>query len=431
MSAARCPLRAAASLRAEGVGDVLIYMRNWLCGGLLAATWLVACGEAEPIPEPVTLIRVTVVDRASQLPVDGAWVRIGADGVWQSTEAGVVTIEGSPSIAYDVWAVAPGHLASPRPFEAALQVTAAEAGSTGELRLPLDAAARTSGPGRIVGTATQDGAPFTEGLAVARGAVEVASRLDAKGGFVFVDLPTGPYEVTVLARGRTATPASAVVSADAEGTAQVSLVSGGGAAVRGDVSGPAEASSTLHLVHAASGQPVAGLDIDITGGAAFTVEGVPPGGYQVRADLEPGDNWVMDPELTRRGQVTVTVATEPVQGVEVGLSPALGGLTPTASATTSATPTLRWTEDAAADFYVVEVQDTTGRTLWGGFDATGNWRFRVLAGRGEATYEGAALTPGARYRWRVYAADQDEVVPSAFTLIGASEELEGVFSVER
>ncbi|MCB9647345.1 MAG: hypothetical protein H6730_12205 [Deltaproteobacteria bacterium] len=404
-------------------------MRNWLCGGLLATAWLVACGEGgQVIVDDFTWIEVTVVDRATQLPADGARVRIDE---WQTTQDGVIRSWETPGVVYDVWAVAPGYLGAPRPFEAPLQAVAARSGDVGRLRVELDAAARLGGPGRIAGTVLHNGQWFTEGLAVARGAVEVASRLDVLGGFVFVDLPTGPYQVTVLGRGLTGTPASVEVTADTEASAELTVTEGGGVAVSGEVSGPSAASSTLYLTHAASGLPVAGLSVEVTGGAPFTVEGVPPGSYQVRTGLEVGDGWVMDPELTRRGPVTFTAADGPVQGVDVGLSPALGGLSPTASATTSATPTLRWTEDPAADFYVVEVQDMAGRTLWGGFDATGNWRFRVLAGRGEATYEGAALTPGARYRWRVYAADQDEVVPSAFTLIGASEELEGVFSVER
>jgi hypothetical protein len=402
-------------------------MRNWLCG-VLGLAALTACGGEEPLPVDVTLIRVTVVDRATQLPIEGAYARIGADGTWLSTQAGLVTVEVSPGT-HTIWAVGPGHLGSPRPFEAAVE-TAVTAGSTAEVRLPLDAAGRASGPGRIRGAATQDGAPFSDGLAVARGPVEVGARLDAQGGFVFVDLPAGSYQVTVLARGRTATPAAVQVSADAEAQAAVSLSAGGGVVVRGDMGGSPGASSVLHLVHGASGLPVPGLSVDVSAGSPFTVEGVPPGTYGARTGLELGDGIAMDPELTRRGPVVVTVAEAPVQGVALALAPTVEGVTPTATASVTATPTLAWAAAPGADFYVVEVQDAAGRTVWGGLDASGNWRFRVL-GRTEAVYEGPALVPGARYRWRVFAADQDDVVPSAFTLVAASEELAGAFVVER
>jgi hypothetical protein len=97
----------------------------------------------------------------------------------------------------------------------------------------------------------------------------------------------------------------------------------------------------------------------------------------------------------------------------------------------AAAPTLSWQAAGRADFYVVEVLDAAERGVWGGFDARGNWRFTVLPPATSIAYDGPALRPGHAYRWRVFAAVRDALVPTAFALVAASEELEGTFRVAR
>jgi hypothetical protein len=100
---------------------------------------------------------------------------------------------------------------------------------------------------------------------------------------------------------------------------------------------------------------------------------------------------------------------------------------PVKSATVSGVPRLTWREVEDADFYVVEVKDESGKTVFGGFDAGGNPRIRVLPPDVSVPYGGDPLVDGARYEWRVFAGKRDPLNPTAFEVVAASESLEGEF----
>lgn len=397
---------------------------TWVWVGSLLS--IAACSGDDPPPAPPTVIQVSFVDRVSGAAVAGAWARVGDAGAWTETTAGVVRLEVGAG-AHPVEVVAPGYLAWPPPFVAAPEVVAVEA-TTVTATIALDAVAQPA-PGILRGKVMEAGAPAVGALVVARGSVDAAGWTDAEGGFVITNLPLGSYQVAALTRGKSS--AAVTASADAAGSAsvEVSLESGGGVALTGDVTGDGAASARLDLLHAASGRPLPGVDRSATGGRPFTIEGVPPGRYVLAAGIPTGDGWVTDPEPLRRGPRIIEVADAPVSNLEVGLAPSLGGLSPAAGEVVGATPSFAWDPLGGADFYVLELLDASGRTVWGGFDATGNWRFRVLPTENPRAYDGPALTARARYRWRVYAAAQDPQVPSGFSLIGASEILDGGFSV--
>ena len=83
------------------------------------------------------------------------------------------------------------------------------------------------------------------------------------------------------------------------------------------------------------------------------------------------------------------------------------------------------------DFFVVDLRDVSGRPVWGGFDARGAARTRILAPATSVAYAGPALSPGALYQWRVYGAKENTLVVSNFDLVTASEALIGEFTVAR
>lgn len=382
-------------------------------------------GDDDP-PPPPTQVTIQVVSRTTGERIEGAWVRAGVSGTWTAAPDGTATFELSPG-AHPAWASASGFLYRPGAFEAPPEVDAID-GTTTTASVALDVAAQT-GRGVLRGVVQDGGAPVAGALVVASGTIDAATVADPEGNFVFTNLPLGTYTVRSIARSKGGAGVSG--RADPEGSERldVALEEVQGLAVSGAVEGEAGATTTLQLLHAASGRPVPGVERSISAGEPYTLEGVPAGTYEVAAALALDDGLVMDPDPLRRGPLTVTVDDASRMGVDFGLVPAVPISAPTGGVRTTATPRFEWAPVAGADFYVLELRDAAGQNVWGGFDATGNWRFRVLAPETARDYEGPALIPGARYRWRVFAAEQDPVVPSGFRLVAGSEVLEGGFSV--
>jgi hypothetical protein len=94
---------------------------------------------------------------------------------------------------------------------------------------------------------------------------------------------------------------------------------------------------------------------------------------------------------------------------------------------------------ASAEDYVVEVVDESGTTVWGGFDALNNYAPYVTEPQGntpsilyneDGTATVSPLEAGRYYQLRVYARASDTSSPTGYTLLSASETLDGIFKVE-
>jgi hypothetical protein len=178
------------------------------------------------------------------------------------------------------------------------------------------------------------------------------------------------------------------------------------------------------------------------------LSGVPNGEFEIVASLE-NDGFVLDPDesvtqgipivqisdatpvITKGFKVTGSVQlTNPVSTADAVI-PELGDI-----------PTFTWTKAssyASADYYVVEVVDESGETVWGGFDtAANNYMPLVTVSQGNEPSVGynsdgtatlATLEQGRHYQLRVYAAVIDAVEAKGYRLLSAGETLDGIFRV--
>lgn len=402
-----------------------------LPGALLVALPILAgCpAEEEPPPPPPTVLVLQVTDAVTGAPIPAARVLLG--GRWRTVgEDGRLETELAAG-RYELAAQAPGHLSLPEPFRPA-PVAEVIAERTTERRLRLEPRPGDGGTGTISGQVLRDGLPVEGALVVAVATLARSARTDGDGRYAILGVPAAAYTVTAWRAGHTGEPRRLV------NVGEGALVTGidleleaiTGARIEGSL-GTATATSSTQVIFTSpeTGEPIPGLAVGARYGETWFVDGVPPGRFAVRTALER-DGVVEDPEPIRtEGLPQVEVVGSEMVTIALPVAPALALLEPTETASVAAPPLFRWAPVAGADFYVIEVRDAAGRNLWGGFDAGGIWRFTILAPDTTARYEGPALTPGARYHWRVWAARRDPVVISAFTLIAASEALAGELRV--
>ncbi len=194
-----------------------------------------------------------------------------------------------------------------------------------------------------------------------------------------------------------------------------------GTSIQGQLSGESGKTRVV-LVEPQTQTEIPGLEVEAAFGGAYQITGVPDGRFQILAGLE-ADGRVLNAQRALESGPPIAEVAGAALTIDLETQPAVRRL----QTDSSAGLTLSWTALPEAEFYVVELFDAVGQNLWGGFDVSGNPRFRVLVPDTQVPYDGPALSPGALHRFRVYAAIRDPLVPSRFELIGASEPLEGWF----
>ncbi len=394
--------------------------------GLLLALAVTACsgGEEPPPPPPPTQVQLTVLDAVDEQPIAGAFVYVAGSAGWTEVSAdGVVTLEVDPG-PHAYWVVAPMHVTVPAPLEEAPTVEAA-ANQTTDVRVVVDRRSGGAADGTIRGTVTVDRTPAEGVLVVAAGVPSYEGYSDATGAYVIVGVGNGNYQVRAR-QGGTVGDASQNVTTTAGQTSDgvdFALVAGG-QDVTGTIAG-GTGMGRVALLDPDVRRVVPGLSVSADLATGYTIAGVPAGRYRLLAF--DADAYVMDPEPIRENGLPVVDVDAAAVTQDFDVAPAIDGLAPTGTAT--ATPQLSWAPFADADYYVVDFRDAAGRTIWGGFDATGNWSTRTFDT--SIAYGGPALSPGARYTFRVFAAVQDPIVPSVFALVAASDAKGASFRVAR
>lgn len=380
---------------------------------------------------PAPRIEVRIADALTGAPISGARVFLSSNGVsqpMQTTDASGLWTGEVLAGRHQVRAQAPGFLDDPQPFFAPAEVTIA-AGGTGSIALGLDPRPNAEA-GSIEGRVTQGGQGAAGVLVIAIATVERAALTDADGRFVLFDLPAGEYRVEARLAGHAAEALTGVRVPNAAGEVALELAPAAGVAVSGTL-GPGAAATEVVLTHAGTGTLVPGLVAQATPESGFSIAGVAPGRYLLRSFLE-ADALVQSPDLIRELEtLEIEVAATAPAPIEIPAAPSIALLSPTASSTLGPALEFAWTPHPEATFYVVEVKNASGQLLWGGFDARGVPRFRVLGSTTRIRY-GAQGSPteslelGHLYQFRVYAG-LDVTTGEIFKLIGASEELAGRF----
>jgi len=434
---------------------------------LAIGTILASCGGSDngnpQLPSPKATLEVQVIDAASTDPVADARVIVQNGDTGAPVDVLTTGADGVASLELYASAVpqallrvsAQGYIPSPPDPDTAPVPHALFPGQTTPVIIELDALPDAANLGAISGTVFEDdGTSVVDGaLVVALGATASQSVATAGDGtYVLFNVPAETVAVTAWKAGYNFPEVAGVVVTAGESQTGVDVVAAGTAAgsIAGHISFLASPNATVDitLLHPETGDVIPGLRTYNDGNNAFSLTGVPDGIFHAMASFET-DGYVLDPDsVVKHGvpEVTVTAGSSEtldfdVTGAVVMRVPTDGDVIPINN------PTFEWEPYSSASDYVVEVSDTSGNVIWGGFNPDKTKRFTVMAGDTQtdpvtsetyyaATYDSdgnatEALVQGEMYRVRVYASKDVNVTqdPLEYKLISASEGLVGVFTV--
>lgn len=196
----------------------------------------------------------------------------------------------------------------------------------------------------------------------------------------------------------------------------------------------------ITLIHPDTLDTIPGLSTLNNANNNYLLESIPPGTYIAWASFR-NDGYVMDPDhIFKFGlpQITFTenasnqVLDFSVTGAVTIIDPTNGAdlVVPVIVHTDS--PEFVWEMYPSAKEYIVEVFDSQGNTIWGGFDSAGVVRHQQIPASQNSVvfnFDGSAtelLQDGETYRWKIYA--DDDAALNIQTLISSSEDQMGLFT---
>lgn len=377
-------------------------------------------------------VRVTIFDANTNAPV-GSAISTDSSGTYsRDLEPGTYFVKMSKQGYDDV----PVRNIAPLP----LTVTARE---TTEYSVQMTRSSLTNA-GYISGTVEAPGTLDRNVLVVASdGSSGFSSVTDSDGSYLIFNVPAGSYTVKGWTAGFQSDEQSVTVTQNTE-TADVdlTLTEGADGTVTGHITFLAtdNAEVDVALTHPLTRETIPGL-ITKTISMLYTIETVPDGTYLARATYE-NDGKVMDPDwIVKNGEPYVTVSGSTVQrdfsvtGAVTLTAPTNESDNPQPFEITETSPTLSWIAYPSSSDYVVEVIDSNGTVIWGGFnDDYTEKKVSVSKSQTSVTYnfDGSAtggLEAGKIYRWRIYASKDSTQEPTGWKLISVSEDQMGIIKI--
>jgi hypothetical protein len=193
----------------------------------------------------------------------------------------------------------------------------------------------------------------------------------------------------------------------------------------------------ITLIHPLSHEAIPGLlTQNEATGQTYTLSDVPPGNYIVWASYA-NDGYVMDPDrIAKFGLPLVEVADEDLE-MNFDITGAIEILSPGNSQNNlipdtihTANPVFSWNKYASTKEYIIEVSNTRGEIIWGGYQDSIIQHASIGAQKEEIefNFDGSAsgsIQSGELYRWKLYADSDDE--ENIQGLISSSEEQRGLF----
>jgi len=432
-------------------------MRSSILGILLVA--LAGCGgggggSSEKIPTGT--LDLTVIDGESATPISGARVIVVDGGTGESIDLLSSDADGNASKVYETGALqlrvsTQGYTQSPPPGIPPLPVQILPDQTT-SITVSLYALA-AGDRGLISGQVTDSqGRPAVAALVVATAGdgTLLSTIAGPDGSYTLHNVPAGSTTLSAFLGGSNFPTSDPVtVTADAESIQDLTAVSTATGEISGHVSFTAISGDIIDitLLHPGTRDPLPGLRVLTNAGGDYVLTGVPFGDFEIIASLE-NDGFVLDPDesvtqgvptvqiseampvITRGFKVTGSVRLTNPASTTDGIIPELGSI-----------PTFTWVKAssyASADYFVVEVVDESGETVWGGFDSANNFMPLVTVPQGnelridynsDGTATLAVLEVGRHYQFRVYAAVNDANETRGYRLLSASETLDGIFLV--
>jgi len=196
----------------------------------------------------------------------------------------------------------------------------------------------------------------------------------------------------------------------------------------------------ITLIHPDTLDTIPGLSTQNNSNNTYLLRAIPPGTYLAWASFR-NDGYVMDPDrISKFGlpQVTFTVVSSD-QTQDFDVTDAVTIIAPSnesnlivPQAIYTSTPTFTWKMYPSAKEYIVEVFDSHGNTIWGGFNTNGVVQHPQITQSATSVvfnFDGSAtalLQDGETYRWKIYA--DNDASPNIQTLLSSSEDKMGLFT---
>lgn len=322
----------------------------------------------------------------------------------------------------------------------------------------LRADSLSTGAGSISGT-VMTLSPTNKGiggvLIVATDTTEPQSSFSGTSGhdgfYVIFNITPGTYDMHCYRAGyrQITTSVKVKVSADSQNSSNnIVIQQNTNYSMDGQISFLATNNSQVDitLIHPTSREVIPGLStFNETNGNTYSISQVPSGTYVAWASFR-NDTYVMDPDaLFKSGLPYVKLsASNPDTSINFNVTGALQIVSPTnhpdtilPRAVATFEPTFTWIKTpsyASAKEYIVEVCDSYGESIWGGFDSLGVIRHpRISSGdtmKVIFNFDSSASAPlhdKMVYQWKVFADNSAE--PNVQTLLSVSEDLMGLFQV--
>jgi hypothetical protein len=398
-------------------------------------------------------LTVRVTDSASSAPVNGASVAVyDASNILVTKGSTDINGEFAHSLSSgtcSIWVAAQDYIPVPPNGQDAVPFEII-AGQTTSQSVALDEHPNSGTTGQISGyvrTPSPDANGLSGVLVVAKDAIQnlTASTITGPNGdYMLYNVLPGIYTLEVYLAGyrEVSNPVDADVNAgEVFETNDIIMAEHANADLYGQVSFLAAVNGVVDitLVHPDTLDSIPGLSTYNDKNNNYRLMGVPPGTFIVWASFR-NDGYVMDPDrISKFGlpQVTFTAnSTDQQQDFEV--TDAVIIITPSNDEdlvlpveVNTSTPTFTWEKYSSAKEYIIEVFNSNGETIWGGFDVNGivehpqisqSETSAVFNFDGSAT---AQLQDGETYRWKIYADDDDAL--DVQNLISSSEYQMGLF----
>ena len=409
-------------------------------------------GGGGSTPPPPGTLSVTVTDGESGAVLPDVRVLVfDADTNEPTSDALITDAQGTASNTYDIGSYylvlsKQGYSGSPARGVTALAHNVASSQTT-TVEVSLFTLADPT-LGSISGQVT-DGASAIAGVLVvatdAGGTIAAYSSIsDANGDYIIYNVPAMNYLITSW---RTSFNSDEVAATVVQGLdtpdTNLTLTAGANGTVSGTVTFLAVENGEVDvsLIHPITRDVIPGTSTQ-TSATNYSISSVPNGDFIARASFE-NDSYVMDPDaIVKFGEPVVTITNDSVDlpfdvtGTVTLDSPTNPATDTVPAIVTSLTPTLTWTAYPSTTDYVIEVINSSGNVIWGGFSSNGTVKdFQVSSAQTNVVFDvdggaSAALEDGKTYRWRVYASKDSVSSLTGWNLISVSEDQRGIFKVE-
>ncbi len=413
-----------------------------------------SCNKKDDDPQVTGFINGAVIDATDDTPLSESRIIVfNADTnepvgeIIKSGEDGRFSLELDPGNYY-IRVSRQGYIDSPPKGISAVPFTVV-IGATDEQTIELYPSELTN-VGVVSGSVTEGENPVAGVLVVAvqtSGHEGYSSITDQNGEYIIYNIPANTYKVQAWVSEYNSDEIDATITSGSEtSNVDILLTSGTSNTFTGLIRNLATENKDvdISLIHSITHETIPGLTTQ-SENLSYTISGIPDGVYLARASFE-NDERVMDPDrIAKFGEPIVDISGGSTIDLQFDVTGAVTINSPTNVPDTNipfeiteTNPTFEWTPYSSTSDYIIEVMESNGNIIWGGFDTSGSLPHKnIIIPSGQTSIEFnedesasiPSLEPGKVYRWRIFASKDDKNSDTGWTLISASEDQLGLIKV--